>query len=160
MVTLQPPFTSADMNGLFRKVCKGQYKRISKTYSMDLSYMLKWLLQVKPENRPSCDQIIKMPIFLRRVEKIFPERLTQQEQNELMKTIKMPSNNSSYFLTQLSEKLPRPNYEPIQLEDSDDDNLEKTNLLCSRVSRDKKVNKNPLYKYSNSENKHMNSNYS
>lgn len=70
-----------------------------------------------------------------------------------MKTIKLPmNNNSSYFLTQLSEKLPRSNYDPLNLHDSDCEPLEKTNLIYSRISRDKKV-KNPLYKYSNSDNK-------
>jgi len=44
MTTLVPPFTSEDMSGLFRKVCKGHYKRIPKAYTFDLSYIIKWLL--------------------------------------------------------------------------------------------------------------------
>lgn len=55
MVTLKPPFTADDMQGLFRKVVKGKYPRISKAYSQDLAYMIKWLLQAKSENRPTCD---------------------------------------------------------------------------------------------------------
>ena len=44
MLSLRPPFHSADMQGLFRAIVKGNYKRLPKTYSFDLSYVVKWLL--------------------------------------------------------------------------------------------------------------------
>ena len=113
MITLKPPFTSDDMQGLFRKVTKGNYPRIAKTFTHDLAYMVKWLLQVKGDNRPSCDQITKMPIFLRRVEKFYPY-LNDQPSSTLMKTIRIPKKHATdlnYFLTYLSDKLPKANYE-------------------------------------------------
>ena len=48
LVTLSPPFQAEDMQGLFKKVNKGSYPRIPKTFSKDLSYLIKMLLQVNP----------------------------------------------------------------------------------------------------------------
>lgn len=44
MLTLKPPFASDDMSGLFKKVLKGQYTKIPRHYSNDLSQLLKILL--------------------------------------------------------------------------------------------------------------------
>lgn len=64
LVTLSPPFQAEDMQGLFKKVNKGSYPRIPKTFSKDLSYLIKMLLQVNPQHRPSCDDLINMPIII------------------------------------------------------------------------------------------------
>jgi NIMA (never in mitosis gene a)-related kinase len=44
MVTLKPPFQADDMQGLYRKVVKGNVKPLPKQYSKDLSLMVKTLL--------------------------------------------------------------------------------------------------------------------
>ena len=44
MTTLKPPFRANDMNGLFKRVLKGVYPKITGTYSQDLSLMIKTLL--------------------------------------------------------------------------------------------------------------------
>ena len=63
LITLQPPFQAEDMQGLFKKVNKGIYPKIPKIYSRDLSYLIKLMLQVDPNKRPSCDDILNMPII-------------------------------------------------------------------------------------------------
>jgi NIMA (never in mitosis gene a)-related kinase 1/4/5 len=73
MLTLKPPFMADDMQSLFRKVTKGSFQRIPKNFTYDLAYVIKWLLQVRPDNRPTCDQLIALPIFMRRLEKFFPD---------------------------------------------------------------------------------------
>jgi hypothetical protein len=64
---------------------------------------------VKPDNRPSCEQIMSIPIFARRAEKYFPDYYSL-EQSILLRTIKMPKpgTNPNYFFSYLSEKLPKP----------------------------------------------------
>lgn len=54
MVTLHPPFRSANMQGLFRKVTSGSYSDIPDNYSSELAGVIKALLQVNPSRRPSC----------------------------------------------------------------------------------------------------------
>jgi hypothetical protein len=46
------------MDGLFKKVLKGQYPKIPMHYTDDLSKMLKKLISVNPHQRPTCDQIL------------------------------------------------------------------------------------------------------
>ena len=47
MITLKPPFRADDMQGLYKKVLKGQYQKITK-YSTELSNVIDSLLKVKP----------------------------------------------------------------------------------------------------------------
>ena len=59
MSTLKPPFRAEDMDGLYKKVIKGQYSKIGNGYSDDLSNVIKMMLQVNPSNRPNAKQLLK-----------------------------------------------------------------------------------------------------
>lgn len=54
MAMLKPPFRSQDMEGLYKKVQKGVYPKLSKRYSDELSLLIKQMLEVNPKARPSC----------------------------------------------------------------------------------------------------------
>jgi len=58
MITLKPPFQAASMKGLFKRVCGGKIKRISKIYSIELWTMVKSMLCVNPKLRPDCSAIL------------------------------------------------------------------------------------------------------
>jgi NIMA (never in mitosis gene a)-related kinase len=66
MCSLVPPFRAEDMNGLFKKVLKGQYPAIPSHYSMDMRIVIKSMLQVNCQNRPDCDQLLDMPQLKKR----------------------------------------------------------------------------------------------
>lgn len=53
MCTLKPPFRAEDMDGLYKKVTKGQYSKIGNGYSDALLNVIKSMLQVNPSNRPT-----------------------------------------------------------------------------------------------------------
>jgi len=72
-ITLKPPFRAEDMQGLYKKVLRGIYPKIANNYSQELSQMVKSLIQVSPQLRPSCEKILDMPITKKRIEKLFPE---------------------------------------------------------------------------------------
>ena len=78
-------------------------------YSEDLSNMIKTLLQVNPKKRPSCDEIVKMPIILEKIKELGLDndqsQLSTVPNNELLGTIKIPKN-----LRILRDKLPKPHY--------------------------------------------------
>ena len=112
MITLKPPFRAQDMEGLYKRVIKGQYSRIPDRFSNDLFQIVQFLLQVNPKSRPSCDQILNHPIVQKRIE-YFKSISGDKENNNnsgnsksLLKTIHMPKN-----LLFLSDKLPKPNYD-------------------------------------------------
>ena len=53
MITLKPPFRAEDMEGLYKKVIKGVYNKIPSQYSIELSNVIRAMLQVNPALRPS-----------------------------------------------------------------------------------------------------------
>ena len=107
MITLRPPFRAQNMEGLYNKVCKGQFSRIPDKFSDDLYKVVQFLLQVNPVSRPSCEQILNHPIIQKRIE--YFKSFAGDDDTEdkcLLKTIHMPKN-----LLFLSDKLPKPNYD-------------------------------------------------
>ena len=54
MCALKPPFRANDMNGLYKRVLKGAYPPIDRSYSSDLASVLQAMLRVDPNLRPSC----------------------------------------------------------------------------------------------------------
>lgn len=59
-ITLKPPFRAEDMEGLFKKVTRGIYQRLPSEYSQDLSTIIRSLLQINSELRPSCQKILSL----------------------------------------------------------------------------------------------------
>ena len=112
MVTLRPPFRAESMESLYKKVLKGQFARISSKYSDDLFEIIKLLLKVNPNERPTCDQILKNKMVMERID-FFKDREGFKEENfdnmneaQLLKTLRVTKN-----MVFLSEQLPNPNYD-------------------------------------------------
>lgn len=106
MITLRPPFRAKSMEELYKKVTQGIFNKIPSQFSNDLYKIVQLLLQVNPEKRPSCSEILKNPIIQRRIE--FFKNYSGDDCSEdqaLLKTILVPNN-----LGVLSDKLPKPNY--------------------------------------------------
>eukprot|EP00347_Sterkiella_histriomuscorum_P022382 403330683 len=130
-LTLKPPFQSTDMGGLYKKVLKGHYQKIPMHYSADLSIILKQMLQVKSENRPNCEQLIQMPIFMKKAKFYYPQFVQNYEmmdQSILLKTIKIPKSliqsEETNFWNDLSQRLPKPNYERDSIGGQTEDNYD------------------------------------
>ena len=114
MCALNPPFRAQSMEELFKKVVRGYYPDISNKYSKDLSEILKLMIQIEVGARPSCDELLNMPIIKKRIE-FFNNKNSQNDikdenndsinNKELLKTIRVPKNISN-----LSRNLPKPNY--------------------------------------------------
>jgi NIMA (never in mitosis gene a)-related kinase len=66
MVTLKPPFQAEDMQGLYKRILKGQLPKIPDHFSSDLWTMLKVMIQVIPKKRPTADELMMHPIFMKR----------------------------------------------------------------------------------------------
>lgn len=64
------------MNGLYKRVIRGHYHKIPATYSSDLGMMVKALLQVNADHRPTCAQILSLPTFQRKQQELFPHLLS------------------------------------------------------------------------------------
>eukprot|EP00826_Nyctotherus_ovalis_P016022 TRINITY_DN1460_c0_g1_i8.p1 TRINITY_DN1460_c0_g1~~TRINITY_DN1460_c0_g1_i8.p1 ORF type:complete len:460 (-),score=156.76 TRINITY_DN1460_c0_g1_i8:217-1596(-) len=102
---LNPPFRATDMKGLYSKVLGGKYPPIPGIYSADLAAIVKNLLQVKPALRPSCSEILKMPMVERRGKEEVKVLDEGMQGGKMLETIILPRN-----LHVLSDRLPKPNY--------------------------------------------------
>ena len=87
MITLRPPFRAQDREGLFNKVCKGKYDKIPNRFSDDLSDIVKILLEVNPSDRPSCVEILKIPLVKKRIE-YFKSFAGENEKKDIFLSIK------------------------------------------------------------------------
>lgn len=108
MITLKPPFRAQNMEGLYKKVLKGIYPRINlQKYSEDIAAIVKSMLQVNHQLRPSCDQILQMQEVKQYAKElgIHIESESDLQTVELLKTIRMPKK-----LHFLAERLPKAQY--------------------------------------------------
>ncbi len=107
MITFRPPFQAHSMEELYRKVMRGIYPKIPSKYSEDLSDAIKLMIQVEPGARPTCEELLKMPMIYKRIEffnetKSFDldeeksENLNKQLQ--LLKTITVPNRLENFLI--------------------------------------------------------------
>lgn len=135
MIMLRPPFRAESMEGLYNKVIKGQYPRISDRFSNDLSSVVGLLIRVDPNARPSCEQILNLNVIQKRIEyfKTFGGEDVSEDQ-ALLQTINIPKN-----LLFLGDKLPSPNYEKSKKNYNSFSHQTGKQLL---LERDEKMRKN------------------
>lgn len=118
LCALKPPFRASNMEKLYRQIQRCQFDKIPSKYSDDLSTLISQCLQLNPNSRPNCDQLLKHPGILKRLEKYqfqlaslqkrsqySSSSVNQINSNSLFNTIRIPKN-----LKLLQEKLPRPSY--------------------------------------------------
>lgn len=116
MASLKPPFRAEDMEGLYKRVTKGQFKKLPSHFSVDLNNLVKAMLKVNPIQRPSAEKLLQMPMIAKRINKnlmIEPEEPLSKE--DMLKTIRLPNN-----LHYLTDRLPEANYNPIKTKLSND----------------------------------------
>ena len=96
LIALNPPFTAKDMKGLYHRVLKGVYPKIPSHYSSDLNTVLKSMLQTDPKKRPTCEQILHMPVFVAKHNELKLQEQGQQADSltkiDMLGTIKLPHN--------------------------------------------------------------------
>ena len=104
MAALKPPFRATDMKGLYNKVQKGLYDRIPIKFSNDLSTVISKCLQVNPNARPTCDQLINEVSAFASAN--HEQEAPKEDRKALLQTIKLPRN-----LKLLQGQLPKANYQ-------------------------------------------------
>jgi NIMA (never in mitosis gene a)-related kinase len=112
MLALHPPFRAESMKALYKKIIKGQYPKISSKYSNDIWEIIKLLLKVNPNERPSCNQILKNKMVMERID-FFKDRegfkndsFDSMDEAKLIKTLRLTKD-----ILFLSQQLPIPNYD-------------------------------------------------
>ena len=121
LATLKPPFRAQDLEGLYHKVIKGAYSKLPSHYSVDLNNIIKMLLNVDPQRRPNCDDLLDSPLIKSRGDMQASVEIDNSEENKmLLNTIRCPMN-----IHYLTDKLPKANYDPIPTRVSYDTGFQK-----------------------------------
>jgi NIMA (never in mitosis gene a)-related kinase len=104
MTALKPPFRGNSMEQVYNKVIRGNYDQIPTNYSHVLTTMISSLIQVNPNSRPSCEQIINTIHNKKKINNTEkPNDLV--DTTILLQTIKMPRN-----LIEINPNLPKSTY--------------------------------------------------
>lgn len=99
MAALNPPFAGKDMDSLYWKVVTGTYAPLPDMYSLDLTIMIKNLLQVNPTARPTSKRLLQLLTRSGRAHSV------SHPPNFLLNTIQFPKK-----LRDLKQVLPSPKY--------------------------------------------------
>ena len=116
MASLHVPFRGVSMQNLYKNVLRGIYQQIPFRYSDDLKQIIKSILVVNPEKRPSAKELLENPIIKKKIEEFELEgnkdlvRKNSGEKAKLMKTIKIPVN-----MSQINRELPQKKYEKNEM---------------------------------------------
>jgi NIMA (never in mitosis gene a)-related kinase 1/4/5 len=138
MIALKPPFRADNMQGLYKKVLKGQYPKISHKFSIDIQTIVRILLQVLPKKRPTCQEILNHAIVKSKISELFPDETNSESdgdeefKNQLLKTIYLPKGTMN--IAYLTDKLPKPTYD-----------IEFRGAYTERQSYDEKSNKSVVF---------------
>lgn len=93
------------MDGLFKKVMEGVFPPIPKQYSIQLSQLIKSLIKINPNERPTCKFIITNSTITTILKDYGFISNDQEIVDELLHTIKVPKKLKAFAL-----HLPKPNY--------------------------------------------------
>lgn len=77
MIALKPPFDADDMQGLCKAILRGKYQKLPPQYSSDLHSMIKLMLTVDANRRPSSFDLMMMPAFQSRAQHLHPRIANQ-----------------------------------------------------------------------------------
>ena len=75
MCSLSLPFKGKTFDNVYKNVIKGVYNPIPNHYSKELSQVIFGLLQINPNNRPDCEQILKHAIVKEKYDKYLSENI-------------------------------------------------------------------------------------
>ena len=84
LLTFKMPFNAQSLAKLSIKINKGEYAQPSSTYSSEIRGLLKKCLTLKPEERPSIDEILKMPLIKNRINNLLNEVQFDQDLTKTM----------------------------------------------------------------------------
>ena len=112
MASLHVPFRGVSMQNLYKNVLRGIYQQIPARYSDELKLIIKSILVVNPNKRPSAQELLENIIIKKKIEELGMgiekdfSRKKNGEKAKLMKTIKIPLN-----MSQINRELPQKKYE-------------------------------------------------
>ena len=105
MATLKMPFQGNNFKEVYSNVSKCKYQPLPNIYSEDLDSIIKKLLRVEPEQRPSCQELIKDPIINDKSKYYLNIKNTLNEEENSNNINNKKNNNKDNKDNNISEKI-------------------------------------------------------
>ena len=93
ITTLRMPFKGNNFKEVYKNVLKCKYDPPPKTYSQDLSLIIKKMLQIDPDKRPSAQEILDDPIIKEKI-KLLDNDNNNINNNDIINSNKTDNNNN------------------------------------------------------------------
>ena len=142
MARFHVPFRAGSMKELYNNVMKGIYPPIPLKYSHELKNIIKKLIVVNPELRPSANELLNCDIIKKKIEELNldNENSLELKKNNLIENIILKNQNIN-----LNNKLYKKSF----------DNKNKNNLKLNDEYENSKKNYNSPESYKNEQNIHI-----
>ena len=142
MARFHVPFRAGSMRELYNNVMKGIYPPIPLKYSHELKNIIKKLIVVNPELRPSANELLNCDIIKKKIEELNldNENSLELKKNNLIENIILKNQNIN-----LNNKLYKKSF----------DNKNKNNLKLNDEYENSKKNYNSPESYKNEQNIHI-----
>ena len=138
MTKLIPPFQAKNMEDLYKKIVRGFYPQIPNRYSDDLKEIIQIMIQTEVGARPSCDELLKMPIITKKIDNINKNLIdintNNNVNNKLLSTIRIPSEFSNFSINLPKSKYysPSPSGSNINKDKNIEDSTQFMNLISNK----------------------------
>ena len=98
LIMLKTPFRGESMKDLYKKVMKGEYPPIPKTFSNKFQIVIDRILKVKPEERPDTNEILEMDEIAYKIEEL---NIFKKEKESEKTKIKNICFNTAYKISKI-----------------------------------------------------------
>ena len=92
MASLKMPFQGNSFKEVYNNTSKCKYQPLPRIYSKELDLIVKKLLQIDPDKRPSCQQILEDPIIINKLKSLFNTN-TYNSFNDVKNNLKKDKDN-------------------------------------------------------------------
>ena len=105
MAALKMPFQGSNFKEVYNNVSKCKYQPLPNIYSKELDLIISKLLQVDPEKRPNCQQILEDPIVIEKIKYLFKTNIYNGVNNEEKNIIKNNVDESNDIIAKINNDL-------------------------------------------------------
>ena len=105
MAALKMPFQGSNFKEVYNNVSKCKYQPLPNIYSKELDLIISKLLQIDPEKRPNCQEILEDPIVIEKIKYLFKTNIYNGDNNEEKNIIKNNIDESNDIIAKINNDL-------------------------------------------------------
>ena len=105
MASLKMPFQGNSFKEVYNNTSKCKYQPIPHIYSKELNIIIKKLLQIDPDKRPNCQQILEDPIINNKLKSLFNTNSLNDGKKDLNKDVNKNDDDVNEIIKNMDNEL-------------------------------------------------------